>query len=80
MSEGLECHRREDLVDRLVHDSKPSEFVEWMVKYHGLPESSRRTVEINLQETFHYHRLRGRLDRWPAWAALAELILRRRQP
>jgi hypothetical protein len=73
-----ERSKRADPVDRMVADSTPSEFVAWMVKYHGLPDKpwTRETVESNLAEQFRWHRLRGRLDRHPWLAALVELWLR----
>lgn len=73
----LEMHARTDPVDSLVSDMTATEIVDWMIEFHGLPESSRETVENNLKSQLHWHRLRGRLDRYPAWAALAELLLRR---
>lgn len=77
--EPTEANLRKDPVDRLVADLRAEEFVAWMVEYHGLPTSSAGTVTTNLREQLHWHRLRGRIDRWPAWAALAELLLRRRR-
>lgn len=74
----LSCHKRMDPVDRLVSDLTPEEFVDWLIEYHDLPEPARGVVTDNLTRQFHTHRLRGRLDRWPAWAALAELLLRRK--
>jgi hypothetical protein len=69
---------RIDPVDRRVPDMTGDEIVSWMVHYHGLPESSRATVASNLNKQMHWHRLRRWLDKWPVWAALAELLFRRK--
>lgn len=66
---------RKDPVGRMVCDLTPKEFVDWMVKYHGLPADTGETVESNLREQYKWHRLQGRLDRgWRVFSALAELI------
>jgi hypothetical protein len=75
----LQCHTRADRVDRLVHDLTAAEITAWLIEHHGLNESSRRTVEINLDESLRFHRLRGRIDRHSGWAALVELWLRVRK-
>lgn len=72
----VECNKRPDPVDRLVKDLKAEEMVDWLIEYHGLRPESRRTVELNLRESLHFHRLRGRLDRTPWLANLIELWIR----
>lgn len=72
---------RTDPVGRMVCDLTPKEFVDWMVKYHGLPPESAKTVESNLLEQYKWHRLQGRLDRgWQVLSALAELVGLRQSP
>lgn len=58
----LSCDKHKDPVARKVRDTTAKEFVDWMVKYHGLPKSSVSTVLVNLDEQFKYHNLRGRLQ------------------
>ena len=66
-----------DPVQDMVRALSAEEYAEWMVKYHGLPEASARTIELNLREAFKWHRLQGRLDRHPSLAVLAELLMLR---
>lgn len=67
---------REDRVDRLVRDMTAAEVVDWLIEYHGLKESSRETAICNIEENQRFHRLRGRIDRSSALAAIVELWLR----
>ena len=62
-----------DVVDRMIRDSSPEEFVDWMIKYHNLPQGSAETIICNLREQFKWHRLQGRLDRLPTAAVIAEV-------
>lgn len=74
--------RDNDPINQMVKDMTPEEFVSWMVEHHGLPDNdyAKRIIISNLTEQFHWHRLRGRLDRHPWLAALAELWLRTKTP
>lgn len=76
--ETLSCDERADPVDRRIRDLTAKEFVDWLVKYKGLPEEARENVEVNLREQYCWHRLQGRLDRHPFAALVAQLLLLRR--
>ena len=65
---------RTDPVSRMVRNMTAQETVDWLVKYHGLPESSAATVEANLREQYKWHRLQGRLDTRPTAAVVAQLL------
>lgn len=72
---------RKDPVGRMVCDLTATELVDWMVRYHNLPEESAKTVEMNLREQYKWHRLQGRLDRgWRVFAAIAEVLGMRQSP
>lgn len=71
------CDQRKDPVARMVRDMTAEEMVDWMVKYHGLPEGSRDTVVSNLREQYRWHRLQGRLDRTPTVQLLAQMLAMR---
>jgi hypothetical protein len=51
--------------DGLCRVSTAEYFTDWLVKYKGLPESSRENVISNLKEAFTHWELKGRLDRSP---------------
>lgn len=70
----FEMDKRDDPVDRMLRDCTAGEFVEWMVRYHGLSTDSAKTIEINLREQFKWHRLQGRLDRPSALTVLAQIV------
>lgn len=76
--ETLSCDERADPVDRKIRDLTAEEFVDWLVKYKGLPEEARDNVIMNLREQFCWHRLQGRLDRNTTAALVAHLLLLRR--
>jgi len=77
---AFEMDKRPDPVSRLVRNIEAREMVQWLVQYHGLPESSAETVESNLREQFKWHRLQGRLDARPIAAVIAELFAMRHSP
>ena len=62
-----------DPVQDLVRALPAEVFVDWLIEYHGLPETARSVVESNLRTNFRWHRLQGRLDNRPAIATLAEV-------
>ena len=58
----LTCDKRKDRVSRRIRDLTPKEFVDWLIKYHGLPAIARDTVTMNLREQCDWHRIQGRLE------------------
>jgi hypothetical protein len=52
-----------DPVQDITQALSSKAMVDWLVEHHGLKESSRVTVEMNLRGQFRWHRLQGRLDR-----------------
>jgi len=76
----MTCDQRSDPVARMVRDLTADEFVAWLVEYHGLPQSSASTVEMNLREQYKWHRLQGRLDQNTTAGLVAQLFLIRRSP
>jgi len=54
--------KRKDKVSRRITDLTAKEFVDWLIKYHGLPAGARQTVTMNLNEQFQWHQLRGRTE------------------
>ena len=71
---GKPVNKREDRVDRLVHDLSARHFVAWLVEYKGLNESVSENVESNLDDLLRAHRLRGRLDRGGLWAVIISYL------
>lgn len=80
MISQFECNQRIDPVSRRVRDLSASEFVAWLVEYHGLPASSAKTVEDNLLEQYQWHRLQGRLDQHGTAAVIATMLHMRQSP
>lgn len=57
----LSCDKKLDPIERKIRNLTAKEFVDWMIKYHGLPKGSAETVRMNLDEQYKFHNLNGRL-------------------
>jgi hypothetical protein len=64
----------EDPVDAQCAAITAEGMVDWLIKYHSLPEGARDIVTLNLRQQFRWHRLQGRCDRRPFLLVLAELF------
>lgn len=58
----LSCDKRKDKISRRIRDLTAKEFVDWLIKYHGLPIQARDNVILNLQQQYDFHRIQGRLE------------------